>query len=476
MNPTESPEAFGLGLDPRAQVFMRPGAVLRGIRPGHETFCEKLLREPCVQQLMSDGLLIQTRVSSEKIEGFALVLEHARIDPLTLPFEWPASMFRAAAAAVLEINVRLMEHGYCTVDGHPWNIVFDGTRPCFVDFTSIVPLPADGRWQESLEFYNTCMSALRLMEKGYPTVARQLLREVRGGPDPALANAVWVNSKRSEELPAGVRELRKSAELAGHFFRKIVKRFTTGGVAAGTLAQVRALLREVRAMDVAPGGEMWSGYYDGRADVGFYDGTRASLDALRKNSPKHQVIDQLLDRLKPATVLDLACNRGPCSQLAALKGARVVGLDTDEAALDAMFRDSAALGTRALPLYVNAVTPADAVGLRDRPFPSVTERLKSECVLCLALVHHLVFKQHRISFGDVARILSGFSSRHVIVEFVPADDRALSDFLKTRDAEFRQRFDWYSLENFRAAMGRHFPAIEVFDSFPAPRVLLLCSR
>ncbi len=475
MNPGP-PQTLGLGLDPRAQIFMRPGAVLRGIRAGHESFVASLLREPCIQQLMADGLLVQTRVSDEKLDGFPLVLEHARIDPLTLPFEWPASMFRAAAAAILELNVRLMEHGFCTVDGHPWNIVFNGTQPCFVDFTSIVRLPADGRWHEALEFYRTCISALRLMEKGYPTVARQLLREVRGGPDPALANAIVVNGKRFERLPAGMRELRKGGEFIGHFARKISKRLSTRGVAAGSLDQVRALLREVRAMDVAPGGEMWSGYYDGRADVGYYDGTRASLDALREKSPKHKVIDQLLDRLRPASVLDIACNRGPCSQLAALKGARVIGLDTDESALDAMFRDSSALGTGALPLYVNAVTPAEAVGLRDRPFPTVVERLRSECVLCLALVHHLVFKQHRISFADVASILSSLSSRHVVVEFVPAEDRALSDFLKTRDAEFRARFGWYSLENFRAAMAVHFPSIELFASFPSPRALLLCSR
>ncbi len=472
----KEPDSLGLGLDPRGQLFMRPGIVLRGIRRGHEALCEKLLSESWLQALIAEGLLISTRISDEKIEGFALVLEHARIEPLTLPFEWPASMFRVAACAILELNIRLMEHGYCTVDGHPWNIVFDGTHPRFVDFTSIVPLPADGRWAESLEFYRTCVSALRLMEKGYPTVARQLLREVRSGPDAALANAVMVNSKRSERLPAGLRGARKMLELGSHLARKITKRFRTRGVAAGTLDQVRALLCELQTMDVAPGGEMWSGYYDGRSDVGFYDGTRTSLDALRAHSPKHQIIDQLLDRLRPATVLDLACNRGPCSQLAALKGARVVGVDTDESALDAMFRDSVALGTGAVPLYVNAVTPAEAVGLRHRPFPSVAERLRSECVLCLALVHHLVFKQHRISFADVACILSDFSSKHVIVEFVPTEDRALSDFLKTRDDEFRSRFDWYSLENFRAAMSEYFPSIEVFDSYPAPRVLLLCSR
>lgn len=469
-------DTLGMGLDPRAEIFVRGDKVLRAIRPGFEDFYEKLLAEPFIRGLIADGVLIPTELCTDQIPGFALVLEHPRIEPLNFPFEWTASMFKAAALNVLELNVRLMRHGCCTVDGHPWNVIFDGTQPRFIDFTSIVPLPAHGRWDEALEFYRTCFSALRLMEKGYPTVARQLLREVREGPDPALANALLVNSKRFERLAPGVRELRKGAEAAGWFARKIVRQFRTGGIAAGTVSQIEALAEDVRALDVSPGGEMWSDYYDGRSDVGLYDGTRAALDRLRERSPKHAAVDRLLDRLRPATVLDVACNRGPCSQLAALKGARVIGIDTDESALDAMFLDSQRLGTRALPLYCNVVTPAEAIGFRERPFPGVVERLRSECVLCLALVHHLVFKQHRITFDHVAHILASLAARHLIVEFVPREDRALADFLKTRDEEFHRRFAWYSLEDFRAALGRHFSKIEQLDSHPSPRVLLLCSR
>ena len=474
---TPSLTTLGMGLDPRAAIFIRGDRVLRAIRPGHEKFYTDLLAQPYIQALIAEGLLIATSVSAETVPGFTLVLEHPLIAPLTFPFEWPALMFKAAAEATLALNIRLMEHGCCTVDGHPWNILFDGTRPVFIDFTSIVPLPADGRWHEALEFYHTFVSALRLMEKGYPTVARQLLREVRGGPDPALANAVLLNSKRFEPLPRGRRAVQKTLALVGHFTAKITKRARTAGIAAATLPVLRALAEEVRAMEVAPGEEMWSGYYDGRADVGYYDGTPASLDALLSKSPKHQAVERLLERLRPATVLDLACNRGPYSQMAARKGARVVGVDTDESALDLMFRDSAALGTGAIPLYMNVVTPAEPVSFRERPFPDVAERLRSDCVLCLALVHHLVSRGHRISFAQAAGILAAFTEKHLIVEFVPAEDRAMSDFLKTRSAEFRDAFlAWYSLANFKAALAPHFPTIEEFPSFPETRTLLLCSR
>jgi SAM-dependent methyltransferase len=475
-NPPGGLKRLGMGLDPKAEVFMRGDVVFRAVRSPDAEFCRELLDAPAVQDLMKDGLLISTRISAEELPGFSLVLEHPRIAPLNFPFEWTPSMLKAAALNVLELNQRMMPHGYCTVDGHPWNVLFEGTKPRFVDFTSIVRLPGDGRWTEALEFHRTFVSALRLMEKGYPTVARQLLREVRSGPDPALANAVLVNSRRFEKLRSGAREIRKGIEVLRHFRDKLRQRFRLGWTAAADVSTLAALIDEVHSMDVAPAREMWTNYYDGRADVGAYDGTRDSLAALRANSPKHRVVADLLKRLKPATVLDVACNRGPLAQWAAIHGAKVIGIDTDEAALDAMWRDSRALGTSALPLYVNVVTPAEPVGFPQRPFPAAYERLRSECVLCLALVHHLVFKQHRIDFEHIAEVLSALTSRHLVVEFVPSDDRALADFLATRTTEFRVRFAWYTLANLKAALARHFAEIEELPSHPEKRVLLLCTR
>ena len=135
---------LGMGLDPRAEIFVRGDRVLRAIRPGYEKFYRDALELPAIRDAMRDGLLIDTRIADETIAGFPLVLSHPRIAPMSFPFEWTPSMFQAAAAAVLELNVRLMRAGFCTVDGHPWNILFDGVRPVFVDFTSIVALPRAG--------------------------------------------------------------------------------------------------------------------------------------------------------------------------------------------------------------------------------------------------------------------------------------------------------------------------------------------
>jgi hypothetical protein len=155
--------------------------------------------------------------------------------------------------------------------------------------------------------------------------------------------------------------------------------------------------------------------------------------------------------------------------MAALLGSRVVGIDVDERALDDMYLDSKRLKTNAMPLYVNAVAPAQAIGFREIPFPPVTERLRSELVMCLALVHHLVFKTTRMSFAHIAKLFDSYSENYLLVEFVPKHDVHIQSWCT-------EEFSWYTLDNFKAALSQYFPEIEVFQSFPSPRVILYCMK
>jgi hypothetical protein len=89
-------------------------------------------------------------------------------------------------------------------------------------------------------------------------------------------------------------------------------------------------------------------------------------------------------------------------------------------------------------------------------------------VLALALTHHLVFKRG-LAFEDIAERLAAFTRKWLVVEFVPANDRYVSEWMN-------ERFAWYHLEGFTTALQAFFRRIEVLDSFPPPRVLLSCER
>jgi hypothetical protein len=96
------------------------------------------------------------------------------------------------------------------------------------------------------------------------------------------------------------------------------------------------------------------------------------------------------------------------------------------------------------------------------------ERLRADFVLNLAVTHHLVFKRS-LSFEAIARQLAGFTKTWLLVEFVPGDDVHVKPWMTPQH-------DWYTLDNFTAALRQHFARIEVLPSTPAPRVLVFAER
>jgi hypothetical protein len=86
----------------------------------------------------------------------------------------------------------------------------------------------------------------------------------------------------------------------------------------------------------------------------------------------------------------------------------------------------------------------------------------------LALVHHLVARQG-YSFDVVARALSLYSKRNLIVEFIPREDRHVSTW-SVAEA------DWYSSSEFVLAMKPYFELIETLPSSPSPRTIMHFAR
>ena len=86
-----------------------------------------------------DGLLIESELTSLTTESNQAVLRHRRVPVVSYCYEWVAPMLKAAALVTVELCIRLAENGLTLQDGHPWNILFDDTKPVYIDAGSIVP-------------------------------------------------------------------------------------------------------------------------------------------------------------------------------------------------------------------------------------------------------------------------------------------------------------------------------------------------
>lgn len=463
---------IGQGVDPYCTLFMAETHVIRAIKPEHAERVSKLLDLKIIQQLMKQGRLIDTKVSQRKIEGYPLVLEHPRIRHPNFPFEWTPSMFKDAALAMLSLNLELIEAGQYIHDPHAWNVMYDSATPKIIDFTSIVPVPTNASGEHFIEFEHSFIRTLKLMERGFPSAARALATEHLSYPDRDLSNATIVKApnKKDRYLTRESKRLKKALRMCIGEAVSYAKSRNSVPSQTSLKQTIENYTELTQTMNVRPEVGKWSEYYTGKHnDLPQFDGSLSSLEHIKDSTPKHGNIDALLAKIKPSTVLDLGCNNGLYGLMAAQHGAVVVGLDTDEMALDDMYLHAKESGSAVLPLYANVMAPVEAVGFALRPMPRLVDRMKSDLVLCLALVHHLTFGRASMSFDHTVSLLSVYSTKSLIVEFVTSEDHHLKKTYPNPPA-------WYTVENFSSQLKQHFSTVEILPSHPESRLLFHCTK
>ena len=472
--------------------------MLRGIYPGDAEAVRDILRR-CVQDDLFSRGIVSTRELSENPHpelGYETVLEHERVPFVSYPHEWPASMLRDAALFHIDLFKELGQRGLTLKDWHPYNVLFDGAIPRFVDFTSIIPIEELSRqphlshppkrkgiarlWDDdSLAVYESYRLMyepyfglpLAMMKNGRHAHARRRLYET------ALNSADNVISRR--EAFAGNLAGRVAYELADR--RLQLALLERGPVKRRFFALVEKMLR---ASDVSIKGSAYSSYYEEKQEAFPTD------PSPEWTAKQHSVRNTLLER-RPRTVLDLGSNTGWFSVLAARLGCNVVAVDLDEASVDSLYATAKRDSLPILPLLTNLTAPvADrhAREFADEPslsriggsaplYPAPGSRLRCDMVLALALVHHLALGQG-LSFKEIAAIFAGLSKKYLCVEFV-----GLNDAMITSDRPFfppynasPESFGWYTLENFVAALRGHFPSVEIRPSHPATRTILVLSK
>jgi hypothetical protein len=170
------------------------------------------------------------------------------------------------------------------------------------------------------------------------------------------------------------------------------------------------------------------------------------------------VIHKVLETYKPKRVVDLSCNAGRFSFLAACMGADTYAVDLDEEAVDRMYDYARQFPT---PLSVTAAVH----DVMKAP------RAIGDLVLGLALTHHLSLSQkHR--FGNIAERFAAYTTDVLLTEFMPyglGSTKPHPDPLPTG----------YALREFVEAHRPHFGKIEIIycpstleGSF---RILVLCT-
>jgi SAM-dependent methyltransferase len=190
------------------------------------------------------------------------------------------------------------------------------------------------------------------------------------------------------------------------------------------------------------------------------------------HSEKRAFVSAALAAAQPARVLDVGCNTGVYSMLAADAGAEVVSIDTDMQAVDRLCTALKDTGKNILPLCVDLAHPTPAAGWQNRETHSFLARASGhfDTVMMLAVLHHLLL-QSQIPLGHIASLCSTLTTRNLILEWVPPQDSMFKQLVRGRDALYA-----HLTENaFRDAFAPHFTILREV-TLPNARILFHFTR
>src|SRR3982074_1815779 len=186
--------------DPEGHVCLVNGRVIRVVNCKGIADLRSFLASPTATDFLKCQKLVNTRfldaAAREEALAFdevrqvfeaasgATIVEHERVPFLSFPYEWPAEMLHAAGALTLDLAEQLLDDDLGMKDASPYNVLFKGAQPIFVDLLSFEPRAAgDPTWLPLGQFVRTFLLPL-LVNKYFGISLAQILTTHRDGPEP----------------------------------------------------------------------------------------------------------------------------------------------------------------------------------------------------------------------------------------------------------------------------------------------------
>ena len=405
--------------DPSGSVEITPEGVFRTVHPAHAPDILDFLASPLAHRLVAEDRLIPTEILRTDPDG-TLHLRHPRVPFASYPPEWPPTLWLAAADLTLDLCSDLVAEGWILKDATPLNVLFQGCSPVFVDLLSIQRLdPTRPLWFAYAQFVRTfLLPLLAHTEVGWPL---QVAGTRRDGFLPAEIYAAlpW---HRSLRMPA----------FTAVTLPKLLSNTSTPTPTTGDPALTRKIIHDTLASlrkdihHAAPPTDRdssWSTYTQTAAHYSPED-----------HAAKAQFITEVLDATLPAWVLDVGCNTGVYSKLAAEAGAHVIAIDVDTPAVNLLAETVRPTGEDILPLCVDLAFPTPATGWQNRETRSFLDRATGhfDTVLMLAVIHHMLLHD-QIPLHQIAALAASITTRNLIIEWVPPSDPKFVELLRGRE-------------------------------------------
>ncbi len=452
--------------DPAGSLLALDGRILRVVtRAGAEDLSAFLGAKPAAR-LFESGKVVPTRVLERAdIEELlanpafhavyescdaAEVVEHERVWFPSYPYEWPPEMLHSAADLTLDLALELLPAGIGLKDGTPYNVLFRGPQPVFIDLLSFERRdPDDPTWLPHAQFVRTFVLPL-IANKYFGLSIEQILTTRRDGLEP---EEVYRWLKPLQKLrPPFLSHVSMPSWLASRHDQDDTRMYRKRSAGNPEKAQfileslLNGLARTIRRLRPNPGRKsVWSDYMG--ANNNYTESTFAEKEAF---------VREALAEFAPRRVLDVGCNTGHFSAMAARAGASVVSLDYDPVVLGDVWRAARENGLDILPLAVNLTRPSPGIGWRNRECPAFLDRARGafDGVLMLAVIHHMLVTE-RVPLPEILSLAAELTTGMAVVEFIGPEDSMFRRLVRGREELHKD----LTPAVFEAACGRHFEIV-----------------
>lgn len=369
------------------------------------------------------------------------VLEHERIWFPTYPSEWTRGMLRESGLLTLRLAETLLTAGHGLKDATPWNVLFRGAKPVFIDALSVEQRQArDPLWRPLSQFLSTFAYPLWLDEwKGVGVHEAFMGRREGWATEEMYQRLSWRDRLRPRALSwITVAEwMRNEAKEASYRPAAAHDEETTRYILGRLFRRLRRMLEN--SPDGLDRGSHWSSYQ-----------THCHYDREAREAKRVFVAAAMVGATH---VLDLGANDGEYSLLAAEQGARVVAVEGDPQAANEIWRHAHRAGLNILPVVMNLAQPTPSTGWRNREQTAFFDRAAGEfdCVLMLALLHHLTVTE-RVPLAWILDLAADLTRRTLIIEYVSPEDPFYRRLLRGRD----RLHTGDTREAFEAQLGHRF--------------------
>ncbi len=441
--------------DPSGFVYKKNGDIFRQVNMSYKEQYDYLMESGLYGTLIESDLLISHEEFCKNENPCSKktykILKAEKIPFISFPFEWSFSQLRDAALLTLRVQKIALDFGMSLKDASAYNIQFIRGKPIFIDTLSFEKYYEGKPWVAYRQFCQHFLAPLTIIKYKDIRLIQLLKSCLDGIPLELTSSLLPLYSIFNLSILFHIHLHAKTQELYATKKVNIKEKNINKNSCYGIIDSLETAISGLKWM---PPKTNWYNYYE---NFNYTDGSFEQ---------KKQCIIKYLGKINPRNVWDIGSNIGLFSRIASDKGIFTVSMDIDPHCIEVNYlKSKEKKETNILPLIMDVTNPSPNIGWNNQERISLVGRGPVDCIMALAIIHHLVISNN-VPIRMVAKFFRSMCNS-LIIEFVPKSDNQVKKLLSTRKDVF---FD-YNKDSFEKHFLKYFKIVEFIKIQDSERII-----